>query len=179
MAEFIWQLDNIVIYVVDTKTYHQVQVENIQQQCVKHRLVVNLFKSKFYVYKSIFLVHVIDGQEIKIDTFKLDILCKWHIPTEKKEVQAFSSFANHYHRFIVNYSSKACTLIDLTKDVPFTQGHIQQQAFNKLQAQFLSTPILTQFDRTFKPIIDTNARNPAIPGIMFQYYVINRSKQLY
>jgi len=45
----------------------------------------------------------------------------------------FLAFTNYYRRFILNYSTKARLLIDLTKDVPFSWGHEQQQAFNELR----------------------------------------------
>ena len=41
-----------------------------------------------------------------MDLAKLDSMSKWPIPTKKKEVQAFLSFANYYHQFIINYSAK-------------------------------------------------------------------------
>ena len=63
---------------------------------------------------------------------KLETMSKWPIRTKKKEVQAFLDFANYYRRFIINYSTKARLLIDLTKDIPFTWGHTQQQAFDEL-----------------------------------------------
>ena len=55
-----------------------------------------------------------------MDPSKLETMSKWPIPTKKKKVQAFLDFANYYRQFIVNYSSKAPLLIDLTKDVLFT-----------------------------------------------------------
>ena len=106
-------------------------------------------------------------------------MSKRPIRTKKKEVLAFLGFANYYRRFSVNYSAKACTLIDLTKDVHFTWVHAQQQAFDKLRARFRSTPILTQFDRTLETIMETDASNQAIAGILSQYHVINECKQLH
>ena len=53
-----------------------------------------------------------------MDPSQLETMSKWPILT-KKEVQAFLGFATYYHRFIVNYSTKARPLIDLTKDLPF------------------------------------------------------------
>ena len=124
-------------------------------------------------------MHVINAQDVKMDPSKLETMSKWPIPIKKKEVQVFSGFDNYYRRFIVNYSTKACSLIDLTKDVPFTWRHLQQQAFNKLQAQFLSVPILIQLDRTLETIMETDASNQAIAGILSQYHVVNGCKQLH
>ena len=67
-----------------------------------------------------------------MDPSKRETMSKWPIPTKKKEVQAFLGFANYYPRFIINYSAKARPLVDLTKDVPFTCRHTQQQAFDEL-----------------------------------------------
>ena len=179
MEGCIWYLNDILIYGGYTKAEHQAIVEKVLQQCVEHRLAVNLLKSEFHVQETIFLGHVINGQEVKMDPLKLETMSKWPIPTKKKEVQAFLGFANYYRRFIVNYSAKARPLIDLTKDVPFTWGHMQQQAFDELRARFLSAPILTQFDRTLETIMETDGSNQAIAGILSEYHVINVCKQFH
>ena len=75
--------------------------------------------------ETIFLEHVINGQEVKMDPLKLETMSRWPITTKKKEVQAFLGFANYYRQFIVNYSAKARPLSDFTKDVTFTWGHTQ------------------------------------------------------
>ena len=175
----IWYLDNLFSYGGNTEAQHQAIIEKVLQQCVEHELAVNLFKSEFHVKETIFLGHVINGQEVKMDPSKLETMSKCPIPTKKKEVQAFLGLANYYRRFIVNYSTKARPLIDLTKDVPFTWGHTQQQAFDELRARFLSAPILTQFDRTLETIMETDASNQAIAGILSQYHVVNGCKQLH
>ena len=165
MEGCIWYLDNILIYGGDTEAEHQAIVEKVLQQCVEHGLAVNLLKSEFHIKETIFLGHVINSQEVKMDPPKLETMFKWPMPTKKKEVQAFFGFTNYCSRFIVHYSAKARPLIDLTKDVRFTWAHIQQQAFDELRGRFLSAPILTHFDRTIETIMETDASNQAIAGI--------------
>ena len=80
-------------------------------------------------------------------------MSKWPTPTKRKEVQAFLGFANYYRRFIANYSSKVRQLINLSRHVPFSLGQAQQQSFDELKQLFLSTPILTQFDRYIETIM--------------------------
>ena len=126
---------------------HQATVKKVLQQCIEHGLAVNLLKSEFHVKETIFLENVINGQEVTMDPLKLETMSKWPVPTKKKEVQAFLGFANYYSRFIVNYSTKARPVIDLTRDIFCTWRHTQQQDFDELQARFISAPILTQFDR--------------------------------
>ena len=103
-----------------------------------------------------------------MDSGKLENMSKWPVHTKKKDVQAFLGFANYYCRFIQNYSPKACPLIDLTKDVPFSLEDQQQQAFDELTTRFLTAPILTQFDRTLETIMETDASKQAIAGILSQ-----------
>jgi len=43
----------------------------------------------------------------------------------------------------------------------------------------MSAPILTQFDRSLDTIIETDASNQAISGILSQYHVNNGIKRLH
>ena len=88
------------------------------------------------------------------------------MPTKKKEVHAFLGFANYYRRFIENYSTMARPLIELTKDVPFSCGHQQQQAFYELSTGLLCAPILMEFNCTFETIVESDASNHAIACIL-------------
>ena len=179
MEGCIWYLDHILIYVGDTKAEHQAVVEKVLQQCIEHGLAVNLLEREFHVRETIFLVHVINGQEVKMDPLNLESMSRWPIPTKKKEVQAFLGFANYYRRVIVNYSANARPLIYLIKDILFTCGHSQQQAYDELRARCLSAAILTQFYRTLETIMETNTSNQAIASILSQYHVVNGCKQLH
>ena len=120
MEGCIWYLHNILIYGYDTEPEHQAIVEKVLQQCVEHGPAVNLLKREFHVKETIFLVHVINGQEVKMDPAKLDTTLKRPILTKKKELQVFLGFANYYRRFMVNYSAKTRPFIVLTKYVLFT-----------------------------------------------------------
>ena len=172
-------MDDILIHVGTTEAEHQALVEKIFQQCVNHEFTVNLTKSEFHVYESIFLAHIVKGSQVQMDPAKLETMSKWPVPTKRKEVQALLGIANYYRRFIEDYSAKARPLIDLTKDVPFSCGHQQQQAFDELRTRFLSAPILPQFDRTLETIMETDAINQAIAGILSQYQIVNGAKQLH
>ena len=86
MGECMWSLYNILIYGGNAKTEHQAIVKKVLQQCVEHRLAVNLLKREFHVHKTIFLEHLINGLEVKMDPSTLETLCKWPICKKKKEV---------------------------------------------------------------------------------------------
>ena len=79
MEGSIWYLDDILMHSGNTKAEHQAIVENVLQQLVTHGLAVNFLKSRFHVKETIFLVHVINGQEVKMDASKLETMSKWPI----------------------------------------------------------------------------------------------------
>ena len=82
MEGCIWYLANILIYGGNTEAEHQAIVEKVLQHCVEHRLAVNILKSEFHVKETILLVYVINSQEIKMDSSKLENMSKWPIPTK-------------------------------------------------------------------------------------------------
>ena len=95
----------MLIYGGDTEDKHQAIVEKLLQQCVDYRQAVNMLKSEFHVHGTIFLIHVITGQEVNMDLLKLENMSNWPINTKKKEVQAFLGFANYYCGFLIDYST--------------------------------------------------------------------------
>ena len=95
MEACIWYLDDILICGGDTEGKYQGIVEKVLQQCVEHVLAVTLLKRESHVKETIFLEHVINSQEVKMDPSKLETMSKWPIPTKKKEVQALLDFANY------------------------------------------------------------------------------------
>ena len=113
-------VDNILVCNGNTKAEYKAIVKRVLQQCFEHVLAVNLLYCEFIVQETIFLRHVINGQEVEIDPSKLEMMFKQPIPTQKKEVQAFLGFANYYCQLIINYSAKASPFIKITKDVSFT-----------------------------------------------------------
>ena len=85
------------MYCGNTKAKHQAIVEKVPRQCVAQRLAAKLLKSEFYVLEIIFLVHVINAQEVKMDLSKLETLFQRPVATKKWKVQAFLGFANCHH----------------------------------------------------------------------------------
>ena len=122
---------------------------------------------------------------------KIEAIQKLEIPNREKEVQAFLGFANYYYRIIHDYARQAKPLTALTKGksskgtegtkgepstgkgnsqakVPFSWGQQQQEAFEDLKRAFQEAPILVQFDPNHPTLLETNASNQAISGVLSQ-----------
>ena len=126
-----------------------------------------------------FLGHIINGSDIRMEPEKIETIKNWPIPSRKKQVQSFLGFANYYRNFIAGYSEKARPLTRLTEEVPFIWEKEQNDSFNELIQAFINEPILRQFDRSLPTIMETDASNQAIAGILSQYHVENEVKILH
>ena len=91
------------------------------------------------------------------------------VPSTVKEVQSFLGFANFYSCFISDYSRIAAPLTTLTgnnKQIEWTPH--MDMAFKELQSCFLQGSLLLHpnFERSF--VVETNASNMAIGGVLSQ-----------
>ena len=119
---------------------------------------------------------MVNGRQVQMDPAKLETMSQWSIPTKEIEVQACLGFANYSRRLIENYIAKALRLVDVIKDVPFSWRHQQQQAFDEQSTRFLSPPILTQLDCILETIMETDASNQDVVGILSQCHSVNEAK---
>lgn len=78
-----------------------------------------------------------------MDPVKVEAVKNWPAPTTLRDLQGFLGFANFYRRFIEGFARKARPLNDLTrKDIKWTWGLPQQDAFQQLKDAFTTAPIL-------------------------------------
>ena len=112
MEGCIWYLNYILIYSCKIETEYQAVVEKVLQQWVEHGLAVSQLKSKLHIHETIFLVHVINAWEVKLNVSKHKTLYKWPIFSKKNEVPMFLNLANYYCRFIIHNNVMAYPFID-------------------------------------------------------------------
>ena len=112
---------------------------------------------------------IIHPREVQMDPGKVTAVKDWPTPTMLKEVRAFIGFTNFYRRFIKDFSVMACPLHDLTKkDVPWTWGKAQQEAFNAIKDRFCNEPILNVYDPELPMHIEVDTSGFAVGGILSQ-----------
>jgi hypothetical protein len=78
-------------------------------------------------------------------------------------------FYNFYKRFIRNYGVIAKPLTNLTRiDVPFSFNKACWEAFEELKARLTSLDLLRHYDPERQSMIEINALNGIIAGILSQ-----------
>ena len=162
-------LNDILIY-FDNKLEHKIHVKLILQKLREADLQMNIIKCKFHVTQVSYLELIIIIEEIKMNSFKINIIVNWLILINVKDVQSFLEFANFYIRFIYDYSRITISLTRLIrKDVLFVWSQKCQIAFNILKKVFTFKIILHYYNSDHKIVIEINALNYVFKDILSQY----------
>ena len=184
-------VDDILIY-SDNLQDHRKQAKAVLEKLHVAGLFVRPEKCEFEANKTTFLGFVIRQEGIEIDLEKVSAVLNWEVPKTIQDVQCFLGFANFYRRFIEGYSRICTPLFNLLKtvdkdketptvttnhDVPVkkvtNEAPIEwtpccQQVFDELKSRFCSAPVLKHFDPTLETILETDASDYVVSGILSQ-----------
>ena len=159
-------LDDILIF-SQNEEEHTEHVKQILAKLQEARLYAKLSKCQFSVKKTEFLGYIIEPGGITTDPRKVQAIVEWDTPRNVKDVQSFLEFANFYRRFIKEYSKIVEPLTSLThKDKKFMWNPEAQKAFEELKQRFTESPILAFFDPEREVVIETDASDHTIAGVI-------------
>ena len=106
-----------------------------------------------------------------MDPKKIETVKEWPQPRNLRDVQAFLGFANFYRRFILGFSTIVKPLTELTKkDQAFIWNDNCKRAFQDLKERFISAPILRWFNPDLEIMIETDASDWVLAGVLSQLY---------
>ena len=161
-------LDDILIF-SENEEEHTTHVKQVLAKLQEAKLYAKLSKCQFSVKKTEFLRYIIEPGGITTDPRKVQAIVEWDVPRNVKDVQSFLGFANFYRRFIKEYSKIAEPLTRLThKDKKFSWNPEAQKAFEELKQRFIESPILAFFDPEREIVIETDASDHTIAGVISQ-----------
>jgi hypothetical protein len=169
------QWDIVLLYLDDIIVFST----NIVQQFERLELVfqrlraanLKLKPKKCFLFKKEvkFLGHVVSQQGVATDPEKIQAVVEWPTPHSVKAVRAFLGLTGYYRKFIREYASIAVPLTDLTKKgVKFAWNGDAQGAFEYLQQQLVSAPILGYPNKEGGFILDTDASGCSIGCVLSQ-----------
>ena len=116
-----------------------------------------------------FLGHIVGRRGLECDPTKIEDVRSWPVPDCLKSVRQFLGFVGYYRRFIPRFADIATPLVYLTsKDVPFVWDSSCSAAFHELRAALIDAPILAFPTETGEYILDTDASNFGLGGVLSQ-----------
>lgn len=161
-------LDDILIF-SDNMADHRKHVRMVLERLREHNLHAKLEKSTFHTDTIEYLGFIISPEGVAMDKAKTDVIQSWPTPRNVRDIQSFLGFANFYRRFIDEYSEIVVPLTRLTrKGVQFRWTEDCEKAFQRLKDAFTSAPVLHHFDPSLPIILETDASDYAVSGILSQ-----------
>ena len=161
-------LDDIIVLGHSFETHIQ-NLDSVFKRLKEAGLRLKPSKCAFFRKEVKYLGHVISCQGVATDPEKVEKVATWPPPTSRREVQQFIGFANYYRRFIKDFAQVARPLHRLTERTsPFVWNNECQESFDQLRKRLCSAPVLAypDFQRPF--ILDTDASDTGIGGVLSQ-----------
>ena len=161
-------IDDVIVY-ARSNTELLEWLDEVFDRFQTHGLRVKPSKWVLFRQEISFLEHMINQHGIQPQPDKLSAIQEWPVPHCLREVRAFAGLASYYRRFVSSFAAIAEPLTSLTKKgTRFKWLEQTQEAFDKLKQASLNKPIVA-FPYPHSPcILDTDASDTAIGGVLSQ-----------
>ena len=168
-------MDDVIVH-GKTRNELTTHVSEFLQQCKDENLCLKIAKSTFETQEVDFLGYRIKNGEYSPCSIKTAAIKDWPVPTNLKELRSFIGFCNFYRMFIANFSQIAHPLHLLTKkDQEYVWGEAQQQAFQELQNQLTSSPVLRLLDLSKPFFVQTDTSKLGTSTVLLQQDALGMS----
>ena len=116
--------------------------------------------------------YMVSGEGVEMTNEKVDTIKKIEPVNSLKDVQHFLGFANFYRRFIKDNSK---IILPMTNSTSLNANNWQtspeiEKAQKQLVEAFTTAPVLRHFNPKTPAIVETDASNFALGGILSQHY---------
>ena len=132
---------------------------------------LQLKSTKCHLFQTLvpFIGHVIGRRGLECDPKKIEDVKTWPVPDCLKSVRQFLGFVGYYRRFITSFPDLAEPLVALTgKDLPFVWRPACATTFISLRDALIRAPVLAFPTQTGDYILDTDASNFGLGGVLSQ-----------
>lgn len=136
-------IDDILIY-SRFREKHEMHLQIALQTLREHHLYAKLSKYQLWLYKIVFLGHVVSSASISVDPSEVEAILKSERLRLTSEIWSFQGLPGYYQWFIQGYSFIASTLKRLTrKEEHFMQTNACEHNFDTLKGQLTSALVLS------------------------------------
>ena len=165
----------VIIYMDDLTCYARTFEDALEgltrvlQRMGEANLKLKTSKCVLFQSSVSFLGHRVSKDGISTDPAKIEKVKEWPAPTNLTETKSFLGLCAYYKNFIPRYGDIARPLNELSRsDVVFEWTDDCQKAFETLKDRLTTAPILAYPDLDAEFILDTDASNYAISGVLSQ-----------
>ena len=161
-------LDDIIIYSVTPKE----MCERLEQVFVAlQNANLKLKPEKTFLMRNsiTFLGHELNFYGIKPSDRHLECIKNYPVPKTLKEIRAFVGLCGFFRRHIANFSKLARPLTECTKkEIGYTWGTRQQDAFDTLKTHLVTAPLLRYPDLDLPFTVISDASGFSVGAVLCQ-----------
>ncbi len=161
-------LDDVVIY---GKTFEETlhNLDLVLERLQEANLKIKPKKCDLFHTEIKYLGFIVSDKGVKTDPDKVSAIVEWSTPTRVGHVRSFLGTTSYYRKFIPNFANIAKPLHKLIgKKSTLHWADEAQKAFENLKKALVSAPILVYPDMSKPFIVDTDASDYAIGGVLSQ-----------
>ncbi len=161
-------IDDVIVFAKDFSTALE-RLTTVFDRLRNAGLCLSAKKCHMFQKKVKYLGHVVDESGISTDPDKIESIKTWPTPKNTKQVRSFLGLCSYYRRYIRSFSEIASPLFKLTeKNRFFDWNNDAENSFRKLKDSLTQAPILAypQVDTDY--ILDTDASNFGLGGVLSQ-----------
>jgi hypothetical protein len=130
-----------------TEEEHAKHLRIVLTRLREHQLYAKFSKCAFWLEEIQFLGHVLSANGIAVDPSKVKDILEWKPPTTVHQVRSFLGLADHYHRFIPDFSKIVKPITSLLKNATkFNWSSRCNEAFEQLKVLLTTALVLAQPD---------------------------------
>ncbi|KAI4885901.1 hypothetical protein NFI96_005622 [Prochilodus magdalenae] len=161
-------LDDIIVF---GKTFeeHLGRLQVVLEKLKAANLKVKPSKCQLFAKEVQYLGHIISANGIMTDPGKVAVVKEWKVPRSQTEVRSFLGLASYYRRFVQDFATIARPLHKLTeKGAKMVWSAQCQDSFEELKRRLTMAPILAFPDPDKPFLLDTDASDVGIGGVLSQ-----------
>ena len=144
-------------------------LELVLNRVAEYGLQLKSTKCNLFRTSVPFLGHIVGRADLECDPNKRSAVANWIPPNTIKGVRKFLGFTGYYRRFVPDYSTVGQPLVRLLgKDCKFHWTDACQDYFKALRALLIKAPVLAFPKEDLPYIVDTDASDYGIGGVLSQ-----------
>jgi transposase InsO family protein len=161
-------LDDILVFSA-TFEDHLKHLEGVFTRLRSAGLTIKPAKCQFLMDRLVYLGHCVSPEGVSVDPRKVAVIKELPTPSDVTPLRQFLGMTSYYRRFVLGYALVARPLYNLLKDkTPYEWTDDCKAAFTKLRDALCSAPILAHPNFNYTFIIQTDASDIGLGGVLCQ-----------